>query len=171
VKAAHHKGFNHIRSMSESLRFARLKSYLFGKVFIELLLDCFNGLDDWQFGLRLCLQNIVEPFFLIPRYINSVDSAETFCWDYIRFISEGSPLLDGEAKLFGEGLPGKLESGLVDYENNFIPELVCDLVVQIRNGTKVRADILQQLRVGERWIIRQIYLWSQYHFYGHAILL
>lgn len=57
--AAHNEGFDQICAMSESLCFSGMLFYLFDNVLIEFFLDCFDGLDDWQFGCWLILYDIV----------------------------------------------------------------------------------------------------------------
>jgi hypothetical protein len=167
VIAAHHEGFDQVCGMSKSLCLGGLLLYFFGQVLIELLLDGLDGFDDRQFGFGLGLDDIVQPLVFVPRGIHSVDGAETFCRDHMRFVAERGSLQDGKGELPREGLLGELEGGLVDDEDYFVLELVREFVLEVRDVAEMSSDVLEKLLMGEGRVVGDVYLGSEGDFCGH----
>jgi hypothetical protein len=64
--AAHHERFYRVCSVPKSLGFGVIGINSLNNLFVQLMLDLFDGHDHWQLGGRLGLQDIVQPLLFVP---------------------------------------------------------------------------------------------------------
>ena len=109
----------------------------------------YGGVDGKQLLLRLALDYTLEPIIGVPLGVGAVDRGIRFRGMGREFAIGNGRLLNREAELFGEGLFGEVEGGIIDYKCHSVAVFIGDLSVELRNGRQILLDYCEKLREGD----------------------